>query len=190
MLTPDTKIIAGLKGSYAERCKYEKLFYQQYVYFIEKGCRKYKLIYEDSLSAYHDAFTAALDNIMQDRFDGHSSLKTYLYQIFSNKSIDLVRKNTTNKQQVHKTMEAPELLDQLPDSAKTVIERLMNEELKIKMHMQLKTLGEKCREILLLFEDRLTDKEIAVHLSYNNAAVAKTTRLRCLEKLREKMRGH
>jgi DNA-binding NarL/FixJ family response regulator len=38
-----------------------------------------------------------------------------------------------------------------------------------------------------MFEDGLTDKEIAQELSYNNAAVVKTTRLRCLEKLREKV---
>jgi hypothetical protein len=41
----------------------------------------------------------------------------------------------------------------------------------------------------LMFEDGLTDKEIAELLSYNNAAVVKTTRLRCLDKLREKVAG-
>jgi len=40
-----------------------------------------------------------------------------------------------------------------------------------------------------MFEDGVSDKEIAEALAYNNAAVVKTTRLRCLEKLRDKVRG-
>jgi RNA polymerase sigma-70 factor (ECF subfamily) len=52
---------------------------------------------------------------------------------------------------------------------------------------QLKNIGDKCREILLLFEDGFTDREIAEELSYNSPAVAKTTRIRCIEKLKEKV---
>jgi RNA polymerase sigma-70 factor (ECF subfamily) len=51
----------------------------------------------------------------------------------------------------------------------------------------LDVLGDKCRQILLLFEDGFTDREIALELSYNSAAVAKTTRIRCIEKLKEKV---
>jgi len=53
----------------------------------------------------------------------------------------------------------------------------------------LEVIGEKCKEILLLFEDGYTDNQIAERLVYNNAAVAKTTRLRCLEKIKEKMKN-
>ena len=103
-MVQDTKILDGLKADYAERCRQEKILYQQYYYFIDEGCRKYTLNYDDSFSAYSDALLSAIHNIVDNRFDGRSSIKTYLYQIFSNKCIDLVRKNTTNKQQVHKTM--------------------------------------------------------------------------------------
>lgn len=183
----DTSIIQGLKANYAERCKQEKVLYKTYEYFVEEGCRKYRLSHEDSFSAYSDAFVSAVHNIVHDRFDGNASIKTYFYQIFSNKCIDLVRKNATNKNEVHKAAPLPEMLNQLPDSAKSIIEGMMNQELKEKIKAQLQAIGEKCKEILLLFEDGLTDKEIAAQLSYNNAAVAKTTRLRCLEKLRAKV---
>ena len=185
----DSEILYGLKADYKERCRQEKILYQQYYYFIDEGCRRYNLSYEDSFSAYSDTVLSALHNIINNNFDGRSSLKTYLYQIFSNKCIDLVRKNTTNKQQVHKTMTVPEMLNQLPDAAKTIVERLVNSELKAKIKKQLAAIGEKCKEVLLMFEDGLSDKEIAETLGYNNAAVVKTTRLRCLEKLREKLRG-
>ena len=189
MLYQDAEILYGLKADYKERCRYEKILYQQYNYFIDEGCRKYNLNEEDSFSAYSDTILSALHNIIDNHFDGRSSLKTYLYQIFYNKCIDLLRKNTTNKQQVHKTMPVPEMMNQLPDAAKTIVERLMSNELKAKVKEQLNNIGEKCREILLMFEDGLSDREIAEELAYNNAAVVKTTRLRCLEKLRERLHG-
>jgi len=188
-LEQDSQIIYGLKAGYSERHRQEKLFYQQYAYFVEEGCRKYNLSYDDSFSAYSDAVLSALHNIINERFDGRSSLKTYLYQIFSNKCIDLVRKKTTNKQQVHKTMPVADAMNQLPDNVKNAIEKLVTSELKANIRNQLETIGQKCKELLLMFEDGLTDKEIAEQLSYSNAAVVKTTRLRCLDKLREKIAG-
>jgi len=189
LVNQDFQILYGLRGNYSERSRHEKALYQQYYYFIDEGCRKYNLNYDDSFTAYSDTILSAIQNIINNNFDGRSSLKTYLYQIFSNKCIDLIRKNTTNKQQVHKTMPVPEMLNQLPDAAKTIVERLMTGELKAKIKEQLNAIGEKCKEILLMFEDGVSDKEIAEALAYHNAAVVKTTRLRCLEKLREKVRG-
>jgi RNA polymerase sigma-70 factor (ECF subfamily) len=187
LLPQDTTIIQGLKGNDKERRKQQDVLYHAYEYFIEEGCRKYRLTHEDSASAYSDAFVSAVDNIVYDRFDGHSSIKTYFYQIFSNKCIDLVRKNATNKNEVHRAAPLPDMLNQLPDSARDIIEKMMTRELKEKVKTQLEAVGDKCKEILLLYEEGLTDKEIAGRLSYNNAAVAKTTRLRCLDKLRVKV---
>jgi len=188
-LQQDSEILYGLKAGYAERSRQEKNLYQQYYYFVDEGCRKYSLSYDDSFSAYSDAILSALHNIVNNRFDGRSSIKTYLYQIFSNKCIDLVRKNTTNKQQVHKTMPVADVMSQLPDNVKSIVEKLVTSELKANIKKQLDAIGKKCKELLLMFEDGLTDKEIAEILSYSNAAVVKTTRLRCLDKLREKMNG-
>ena len=186
-LQNDSQIINGLKADYAERIRQEKILYQQFYYFTDEGTRKYNLNFDDSFSAYSDSVLSAIHNIINNRFDGRSSIKTYLYQIFSNKCIDLVRKNTTNKQQVHKTMPVADAMNQLPDNAKNIIEKLVTSELKAKIKRQLDAIGEKCKELLLMFEDGLTDKEIAGLLSYSNAAVVKTTRLRCLDKLREKI---
>ena len=190
MLSQDTTIIQGLKGSDRERLRQEKVLYVENEYLVVKeGCHKHRLSYDESISAYHDALRSVVENILNDRFDGNSSIKTYLYKIFSHKCIDQIRKNTTNKSGVHNTAPLPELIDQLPDSARTVIEDIITRELKEKVKEQLMALGEKCRDILLLYEAGLSDKEIAEQLSYNNAAVAKTTRLRCLDRLRVKVVG-
>lgn len=188
-MTPsDATIIENLTAGSAQKNKQEKLLYEQYFYFVNEGCRKYHLTYEDSFSAYSDALLSTLINIISGRFDGRSSIKTYLFQIFSNKCIDLVRKNSTNKQQVFKTMEVPELMNQLPDAARTVIDKMISLEQKTAVKENLNKIGDRCRSLLLLFEEGYTDKEIAVQLQYNNAAVVKTTRLRCLDKLKEKIK--
>ncbi len=188
LTSQDQEILAGLQSGYKQRLVQEKILYNCYQYFIGEGCKKYNLSNEDSFSAYSDTVLSVIHNVVSERFDGRSSLKTYLFQIFSNKCIDLVRKSTTNKQQVHQTMAIPEMMSQLPDNTRIIIEHLIDRQKQEAIKFNLEAIGQKCRDILLLFEDGLTDREIAEELEYNNAAVAKTTRLRCLEKLREKVK--
>jgi RNA polymerase sigma factor (sigma-70 family) len=184
----DKEILAGLQGSHKERASWELQFYQRFEYFITQGCRKFRLSTEDSFSAYSDALLSAIHNITGGRFDGSSSLKTYLFRIFSNKCIDLIRKNSINKATVHHSVQIPELLEQLPDKARSAVEQLIHRNKIDTLREYLQKLGEKCRELLLLFEEGLTDRDIAGKMDYNSAAVVKTSRLRCIEKLRELMK--
>ena len=101
----------------------------------------------------------------------------------------MVRKNTTNKSSVHNGTGISDMLEQLPDNAKHVVERMMDKYQLSVIAEKLKEVGEKCKEMLLLFEEGYSDKEIAEKLQYQTAAVAKTSRLRCLDKLREKVKG-
>jgi RNA polymerase sigma factor (sigma-70 family) len=185
----DAEIIFGLQQNGAERSKCEFALYQAYNYFIKEGCKKYKLNDDESQIAYSDAVLSVIINITNSNFEGRSSLKTYLFQIYSNKCVDLVRKNTTNKSSVHNSTGITEMLAQLPDNAKHVVEKMMQKYQLSVIAEKLKEVGEKCREMLLLFEEGYTDKEIAEQLQYQTAAVAKTSRLRCLDKLREIVKG-
>jgi RNA polymerase sigma factor (sigma-70 family) len=186
----DEEFINGLKSNYMQRIHYENALYLQYEYLIKEGCRKYKLNYEDSFSAYSDALLSAIHNIVDNRFDKSYALKTYLYQIFHNKCVDLIRKITNNKQQVHQSVGTPALLSHLPESARTIIEQLIDQERIRAINQHLETIGEKCKEVLLLHADGYTDQQIAAQLSYNNAAVVKTTRVRCREKLNKLLNGY
>jgi RNA polymerase sigma factor (sigma-70 family) len=185
----DTRILEGLVINDGQRALFEKALYQKYEYFIAEGCRKYQLNNDDSFSAYSDAVLSAINSVRNHRFNNQSSLKTYLFQIFSNKCIDLIRKSTTNKQKVNHYPGEPELLTHLPDATRSIIEKLVDRQKLTAIKQHLEVIGQKCKEILLLFEDGFNDTEIASQLGYNNAAVAKTTRLRCLEKIREKMKN-
>ena len=185
----DKEIIDGLTNNSNQRELIEKALYLQYRYFIDEGMKKYRLDHEDSFSAYSDSILSVIKNIVNKSFNYNSSLKTYLFQIFSNKCIDLIRKRTTNIQKVHQSAAEPELLSHLPDKSRSIIEKLIEHQKMQEIRRYLQEIGEKCKEILLLFEDGFTDKEIAERLAYNSASVAKTTRLRSLERIKERMKN-
>ncbi|HWB92634.1 MAG TPA: sigma-70 family RNA polymerase sigma factor [Puia sp.] len=185
----DRDILAGLQSGPRNRASWEIQFYHRYEYFIGQGCRKFHLSTEDSFSAYSDAVLSAIHNIAAGRFDGASSLKTYLFRIFSNKCIDQIRKNAMNKATVHHSVDAPEdLLAQLPDKSRSAVELLIHRNKIETLRENMQKLGEKCRELLLLFEDGFSDKDIAEKMDYNSPAVVKTTRLRCIQSLRDLMK--
>lgn len=185
----DLQLIAGLQSWGSERKKAEDALYLMYNYFINEGCKKYHLTEDDSFSAYSDAALSVINSIAQNRFESRSSIKTYLFQIFSNKCVDLVRKNTTNKSSVNNSLPVSEMMLQLPDNARNAVEKMMDKFKTSVLGQKLQEIGEKCREMLLLFEDGFSDKEIAQHMQYQTADVAKTSRLRCLDKLREKVKA-
>ena len=186
----DDLIINGLSIDNAHRSHIEKEFYLQYKYFIMEGCKKYKLSYEDSFSAYSDALLSAIHNIINGKFDNQFSIKTYLFQIFRNKCVDLIRKNTNKREKVNQSSVTTELLQYMPDGAKNAVEKLIDKEKISAIRKYLEMIGEKCKEILLMYEDGYNDKEISEKLAYSNAAVVKTTRLRCREKIKNLFTSH
>lgn len=185
---PDEEaIMKGLRTGGPERRASEKSLYERFFYFISQGVRKYRLPEEDCASAYSDTIITVIDNIVIRRFEGRSSLKSYTYQIFMNKCVDLVRKKTTNKSTVHDTLEIDPLILTLPDKARGIVQQLMEKSDWMLIMQKLRELGDKCRELLILFEDGYNDREIALQMQYQSPDVVQTTRLRCLGKLKEKI---
>ena len=45
--------------------------------------------------------------------------------------------------------------------------------------------GENCKQLLSMFAEGYNDKEIAATMEYKSADVVKTSRLRCLDRLRQ-----
>jgi RNA polymerase sigma-70 factor (ECF subfamily) len=147
--------------------------------------RKSQLTNEEAFDAYSDTILAAIENISTGAFEGRSSLKTYLYQIFQRKCVDLFRKRTTNKSKVHQTIGLSEQLASLSDSACSVIQQLIEKTEWSHLRQKLEELGERCRQLLLSNAEGDSDRQIAQTLGYKTADVVKTSRLRCLEKLRQ-----
>jgi RNA polymerase sigma factor (sigma-70 family) len=180
----DEDLIESLHQNTLLKRKAEDTIFTRYTYFIKEGMHKYALQEEDAFDAYSDAVLQAINNVVNGTFEQKSSLKTYLYRIFTNKCVDLIRKKTTNKNSIHQTSALTDLLFMIADSAKTVVQQLVEKADMDMLKSKMNELGDGCRQLLALFADSYTDKEIALAMDYKSADVVKTSRLRCLEKLR------
>jgi RNA polymerase sigma-70 factor (ECF subfamily) len=180
----DREIIEGLQTGIHKK-RFEELLFNRYFYFIQEGIKKYGLLNEEAFDAYSDTILVAIDKISTGTFEGKSSLKTYLYQIFNNKCVDLLRKKSTNKSSIHKTEAITDLLLYISDTARSIVQKLIDKADWHQLREKLNGLEGKCKQLLLLWADRYSDKEIASTLYYKTADVVKTSRVRCLEKLKQ-----
>ncbi|MGF7214367.1 RNA polymerase sigma-70 factor (ECF subfamily) [Spirosoma lacussanchae] len=184
----DADLMAGIRSGGTQRRLFENKLYEKYDYLIADGVRKHRLTEDDCASAYSDSVLTLFEHITTGRFEGRSELKTYLYQIFSNKCVDAIRKKTTNRSSVHDALSLDDTLLQLPDEARSAVQRLIAQSDVDALHRHLRSIGDKCRAMILAWGEGYSDDEIAQTMGYNTAAVAKTSRLRCIEKLRERYR--
>jgi RNA polymerase sigma-70 factor (ECF subfamily) len=181
----DQEIIEQLRLSGSDKRKSEEQLFNRFAYFIREGITKHALSEDESFDAYSDTILAALQNIKNAHFEARASLKTYLYQIFHNKCVDLLRKRTTNKNSVHRPDSISERLLLISDSARSVVQKLIDQADWKLLREKLNQLEEKCRQLLLYWGDNYSDREIASLLQYKTADVVKTSRLRCMERLRK-----
>lgn len=181
----DQEIIEQLRQSGKDKRRSEEQLFNRFAYFIREGTTKHGLSEDESFNAYSDTLLAAFENIKNTHFEARASLKTYLYQIFHNKCVDLIRKKTTNKNSVHQAEAISDKMMLLTDSARSVVQKLIDKANWEQLRIKLGQLEEKCRQLLMYWGENYSDKEIAVLLQYKTADVVKTSRLRCLERLRK-----
>lgn len=184
----DRYLTVGLQEGGIKRPLFERKLYEHFFYLIKQGAWKYGLHEDVCASVYSDTIINVIQNVVSGSFQEKSSLKTYIYRIFMNKCVDEMRKNATKKGAVNnRTKEIDSLILNLPDKAAGIVQQMIDKSDKLLLMQKVEELGEKCRKLLLLYEDGYNDNEIAQQMEYNTAEVVKTTRLRCLEKLREKV---
>ena len=114
----DEDIIRNLTAAGKNKRKGEDDLFSRFVYFIKVGTERYKVKEDDAFDAYADTILSAIDSIRTGQFGNRSSLKTYVFKVFHNKCVDIVRKNATNKRSVNHTTTIDNMLSQLSDSAK------------------------------------------------------------------------
>ena len=182
--TSDEEIISYLIKDGHDRKQGEDLFFKKFIYFIGQAVHKYSFTEEESFDIYTDTILAASGRIGNHGFDGRSTLKTWLFQIFHHKCVDFIRKKTTNKEHVHHTLSLSNHMVHLPDSAKSVIQQMIEKVDVDRLRLKLKELGETCQKLLMFWAEGYHDREIAMAMEYKSADVVKTSRLRCLERLR------
>jgi RNA polymerase sigma factor (sigma-70 family) len=181
----DRDIIYRLRQDGIDRKKGEEQLFSSYAYFIQQAMHNFSFTEDEAYNIYADTILAAINQITGGTFQERSSLKTWLHQIFHNKCVDLVRKKATNKSSVHRALSIPDMLLQMADTAKLVIQEMMEKTDRELIKQKLNEIGQTCRQLLMQWAEGYSDREIAAVMEYKTADVVKTTRLRCLEKLRQ-----
>jgi RNA polymerase sigma factor (sigma-70 family) len=181
----DRQIIGLLRQKGLDKRKGEESLFSEYAYFIRDGMRKHRLSEDEAFDAYSDSVLVAIESISNGTFLGNSSLKSYLYKIFHNKCVDFFRKNATNKRSVNRTLSINDELFRFSDKSRSILQTLIEKADWKLLRSRLEQLGDDCRKMLLFWADSYSDKEIAVVMEYKTANVVKTSRLRCLAKLRQ-----
>lgn len=185
----DPDLIAGIRAGGNQRRRFENKVYDRYRYLIREGSYNHKIDNEDASMAYSDTILTVIEHVAAGRFEGRSELKTYIYQIFSNKCVDVIRKRTTNRAQGFQPLSLDDLLIPVPDTQRTALADLIQQQDHQRIRHLLTRIGERCQEILTLWSEGFSDREIALQYQYNSDGVAQTTRLRCVEKLRTMYKG-
>lgn len=133
-----------------------------------------------SLSGYmEDIFQEALvifdRNIRENRFEGRSSLTTYLISILKWKVLGHQR------QEKKVTEFVPEHVQDITESEEF---HIISEEKKRTLEEALQQIDERCRELLTHYKLDYSMKEIAAIMGFSSPEMAKKQSYRCREKLR------
>jgi len=181
----DEDIIAGIRQDYPQRQVWENKLYIKFRYLIKDAVWKHKLQEDDASMAYSDALLTAIQHIHAGSFEQRCSLKTYIYRIYQNKCIDRLRAGQSAKRQTNQMEELDTYLESLPDQQQDILRSLCVKYEVASLKQRIQLMDERCKKIILAWGEGYRDKEIAEELGYQSAAVVKTSRLRCLEKLKK-----
>ncbi len=166
------ELISGDMTAYREH--YES-YREAYVNFARRYTDDQELIAD----SYHDAFIALYENIVEGRLTSlHSSLRTYVFSVAKYTLFAKLKKRG-------KEISTDEITEEvsLPSG---LMDTSLNDERIEEVRRAIQNLGNKCREILVLFYYRRYTIDAITHaMSYKNENTAKAHKSRCLKQLRE-----
>lgn len=131
---------------------------------------------EDALDLFQETLILFDRNLREGRFEGRSKLATYFVGIAKWKWLSIRR------QQGRTTELAPEHYDGVVESPES---ELLRAEHRGWLESVLARIGERCRELLRLYQLDYSMEEITKTMHYANADVAKKEAYRCRMRFRE-----
>ena len=139
----DAEIVENILKGGASRESGVAALYERHMTLVIKVKRRFKLDEDAALDAYTDGILKLSRVIEQGKFRSESSLFTLLYQIVSNRCVDILRKESS------KAVEWVDEIPIVPDSARSSLERLIQHEKVQEIGALLDLAGERCRQVLM-----------------------------------------
>ncbi len=138
---------------------------------------------DDGEDLLQDALMVLWERVRAGRFDYSAKLSTFLFATAQNLWLRRLAK---------KRRESPGILDpdSHPDGEVSPLEHLIENEEATLVQEALKTIGEQCRQLLLLFYwEELSMEEIAARMGFANADTVKSKKYQCKKALERVLVG-
>ncbi len=179
----DEEIIKMIRAGARDFELSSKYLFQSFKGFIPKINNKYHLSNEAIKDAYADALVKLIRHIKQGTFRGESKLSSYFYTIFQNAAVDVLRKNSSNKNAA--TVELEDYSSKEKDLLQVLEIKSEFQEMKVLIHK----MGESCQKILMDWAYYgYNMKEIASRANLASVETARSMKYKCLKKLRSLFR--
>lgn len=136
---------------------------------------------QDAQDIFQESMVLLDRNLREGRFEGKSALSTYFVAIAKWRWV------TVRRQRGRYTEFSPAQYDDEVDSPEAETIRSEYREL---FQEALAQIGDRCRELLQLYQLEFSMEEIAERMQYNNADVAKKEAYRCRMRFRELLENH
>ena len=143
---------------------------------------------EEAEDVFHDILLTFRDQVHDGRFQGRSSISTYLMSMVRKTWYNRLRRKGYKEGYVAEMkplLEAEQ--ESMPDETDPF---QIDEQLKIKVDQLLTKVDAKCQDVLRMrFWQKWPMEKIAERLGYKNAQIAKNKHFRCIEALRELLKN-
>lgn len=183
---PDSVIIEGLRSGGARFEKCSLALYRSCENYMHEAARKHPLLSQpDILDAYIDAVDAVIKKVLSHEYkDELAKLSTLLYQIFSNKCIDQLRRITNHKNEWRRNLDS--ITEDLPVKSQDFLQSIMEQDELEDVMEVMDRLGENCKDLILDFDYwGYKPEEVAKRRGYKNGKSASQAKYRCMEELRK-----
>ncbi|MEZ4826530.1 MAG: sigma-70 family RNA polymerase sigma factor [Bacteroidia bacterium] len=137
---------------------------------------------EEAKDIFQDAIVNLLVSVREGKFEGKSSITTYLYAI--SKNLWYRRFNRSVREDEWKNAQPDDAQDISPEL------NMMDTDQRKLVGELLDSLKIKCREVLVLWAEKYSMKEIADQLGYQNEQVVRNKKNHCLNELKEMVQNH
>lgn len=140
-------------------------------------CKKYRANDIDAYDVFQESIIRLYDYVKQDKFNTSYTIEAFVLTVAKNKIIDTLRKKKTRSEVVIEDFSTPKEL---------IIENdiLLATEKKNAIEQLFDSIGEKCKELLLLRKyDKRSMTEICQIMGFSSEDSAKSQTYKCKQKL-------
>jgi len=177
----DTELISALKAGGSSCDKAMAFIYRKHLDSVLSFIVARNGSREEAKDIFQDAVLSLLMSVQEGKFEGKSSLSTYLHAISKNLWYRRFRRSiTADEYKASLSTDEKELGD--PEFI------LVDQDMEKQLQTLMGGLKDKCKEVLTLWAQKYSMKDIATALGYSNEQVVRNKKNHCMKELKEMVR--